>query len=72
MFTTENSRLGQGMRSIRRGDIVCILDGRELPYVVRPVDNVRYQFLSSCYVHGLMDGEAYSKDGVDSTEFCFC
>ncbi|KAG4442145.1 hypothetical protein IFR05_002358 [Cadophora sp. M221] len=72
MFTTENSRLGQGMRSIRKGDIVCILDGGELPYVIRRVDDGQYQFIGSCYVHGLMNGEAYSKDDPDSTEFCIC
>ncbi|KAH7357235.1 heterokaryon incompatibility protein-domain-containing protein [Rhexocercosporidium sp. MPI-PUGE-AT-0058] len=72
MFTTEHSRLGQGMRSVRAGDVVCVLDGGELPYVIRPVDDGLYRFIGSSYVHGLMDGEAYKKDDLESTEFCFC
>ncbi|KAH7407174.1 heterokaryon incompatibility protein-domain-containing protein [Cadophora sp. MPI-SDFR-AT-0126] len=72
MFTTENSRLGQGLRSVQRGDTICVLDGGELPYVVRRVEMGHYRFIGSCYLHGLMNGEAYNHDASELTEFGFC
>ncbi|KAK0117365.1 hypothetical protein ONS96_013195 [Cadophora gregata f. sp. sojae] len=72
MFTTENSRMGQGLRSTQNGDTICVLDGGELPYIIREVGSGQYRFIGSCYVHGLMEGEAYRNDALESQELCFC
>ena len=71
MFTTKISRLGQGLRSVQKEDIVCVLDGEELPYIIRQASAGLHQFIGSCYVHGLMEGEAYNGDPAVSIELHF-
>jgi hypothetical protein len=55
--TTENGRLGWFPRATMVGDIVCILDGGQVPYVIRPRDGFN-QWIGECFVQGLMEGEA--------------
>jgi hypothetical protein len=40
------------------GDVVAVLSGGHVPYVIRPVAEGKYRFLSEVYVEGLMEGEA--------------
>ncbi|KAF2191691.1 HET-domain-containing protein [Zopfia rhizophila CBS 207.26] len=42
------------------GDLICVLLGGEVPYVLRCIDNQGqnfYTMVGECYVHGIMDGE---------------
>jgi hypothetical protein len=57
--------LGLGPAEVEPGDVVCILSGGNLPYVVRPLSQDEFTFLGPSYVHGIMNGEAYH--GVDRT-----
>jgi hypothetical protein len=41
---------------IREGDIVCVLLGGSVPYILRPKDDY-YILIGEAYVHGIMDGE---------------
>jgi hypothetical protein len=41
---------------IQAGDIVCVLLGGSVPYIVRPKDD-SYILIGEAYVHGIMDGE---------------
>ena len=68
---TENGRLGQGLKSLEVGDVICILYGGELLYAIRPLANCHYKFIGSCYIHGLMDGEACAIENLESEEFAF-
>jgi hypothetical protein len=62
MFLTTHGYLGLGHEGFDAGDIVCILSGGEVPFILRETakreDRGVFQFLSECYVHGVMDGEA--------------
>jgi hypothetical protein len=62
MFLTTHGYLGLGHEGLDAGDIVCILSGGEVPFILRETakreDRGVFQFLSECYVHGVMDGEA--------------
>ncbi|CZR69630.1 uncharacterized protein PAC_19530 [Phialocephala subalpina] len=49
--------IGLAPGNVRVGDLVCIIFGCRLPVVLRKEDG-RYIFIGSCYVHGIMDGEA--------------
>jgi hypothetical protein len=40
----------------RKGDIICILNGGRVPYVLRPSGEFAYELVGECYVHGLMHG----------------
>ena len=45
------------------GDLVVILGGSQMPWVLRPVQRnsgTAYRIIGPAYVHGLMDGEAMS------------
>jgi hypothetical protein len=52
----------------RRGDIICILFGGEVPYVLRPIGDGYFAIVGECYVDDIMHGEGLSLD-VASREF---
>lgn len=58
-FITEEGLMGLGPRLIEPGDLVCVLLGSRVPFVLRrKVDGDRYVLVGECYCHGVMDGEA--------------
>jgi hypothetical protein len=48
--------MGIGPDTMKEGDIVTILFGGKVPYVLRPSGS-RYRFIGECYVPALMGGE---------------
>ena len=42
----------------RRGDVICVLLGATVPFVIRKKSNGNFLLIGECYIHGLMDGEA--------------
>jgi hypothetical protein len=56
-FYTSDGYLGFGSRNIQKGDCVCVLQGCRVPVLLRKVSD-HYHFVSTCFVLGLMDGEA--------------
>ena len=66
VFVTQLGFLGLGPDEVEPGDVVCILSGGDLPYVVRSLGQGEFNFLEPSYVHGIMNGEAYH--GVDRTQ----
>jgi hypothetical protein len=55
---TEREYLGLGPMTLEVGDIVCVLLGGNLPFILRRQGNDEYRLVGESYVHGLMDGEA--------------
>jgi hypothetical protein len=66
--STEHGRMGRCLKSARPGDKVVILYGGELPYILRERAAGGWTFISSCYIHGLMDGEGMTLQ-LDEEEF---
>ncbi|KAN0089070.1 HET domain containing protein [Hyaloscypha variabilis] len=56
-FYTRNGHLGYGPKGIQKDDLICVLPNCQVPVILRQVDN-HYHFVSTCFVLGLMDGEA--------------
>ncbi len=56
-FTTTKGLIGLGPRSMRAGDIICIMSGGRVPYVLRDERN-HHRLIGEAYVHGLMEGQA--------------
>ncbi|RWA03322.1 hypothetical protein EKO27_g11783 [Xylaria grammica] len=56
-FVTTTGRPGLGYDNIRPGDVVAILKGAQVPYILRTLRNGRFKFVSEAYVDGIMDGE---------------
>lgn len=66
-FITEEGRMGLGPRLIEPGDIVCVLLGSQVPFVLRrKVDGDGYVLVGECYCHGIMHGETVR--GLDEGE----
>ncbi|OIW25710.1 HET-domain-containing protein [Coniochaeta ligniaria NRRL 30616] len=57
IFRTSRGYLGLGPKVITDEDIVCVLFGSRVPYVLRRTGS-SYQLVGDAYVQGYMDGEA--------------
>ena len=62
-FVTEHGQMGLGPRLMRQRDLVCVLLGSGVPFVLREVSGGGsgdgwYELVGECYCHGIMDGEA--------------
>ena len=60
-FKTKRGYLGLGSQALQVGDIVCVLAGGEVPFVLRRA-RTHYQLVGESYVHGIMDGEVAHHD----------
>jgi len=65
---TRDGRLACVPRGSREGDIICILFGGEVPYVLRPTGDGYFAVVGECYVDDIMHGEGLSFDTM-SREF---
>jgi hypothetical protein len=68
---TEGRYLGWVPKTTQAGDLIAVLQGGAVPMVLRRRSTGQYDVLGDCYIHGIMDGEAWQKDGVDLEMFCF-
>ncbi|KAI1387504.1 heterokaryon incompatibility protein-domain-containing protein [Hypoxylon trugodes] len=57
-FITTENLMGIGPETMEKDDIIVILFGGKVPYVVRELGENEYSFIGECYVPGLMFGEA--------------
>jgi hypothetical protein len=57
---TRKGYFGMGPEALRLDDILCILYGDHVPYVLRKGTDGQYTFIGKCYIHGLKQGEAFS------------
>ena len=65
LIITEHDLLGLAPEMSKKRDFICILYGCSVPVVLRrmvdPVtDEEFFTFIGECYVHGIMDGEAFA------------
>jgi len=58
LFVTKNGRVCLGPRHIAKGDLCCIVYGCQVPVILRPAGNGRYEFVGDACVEGVMEGEA--------------
>jgi Heterokaryon incompatibility protein (HET) len=45
----------------RVGDVICIIVGNETPLILRPKGEDKWTLVGECYIHGIMDGEAFTQ-----------
>ncbi|KAI0849711.1 heterokaryon incompatibility protein-domain-containing protein [Daldinia vernicosa] len=67
-FITAGNLMGIGPETIERDDIVVILFGGKVPYVIRELGEGKYSFIGECYVPGLMAGEAVEQWKTSETQ----
>ncbi|KAL7755647.1 hypothetical protein ACKLNR_014174 [Fusarium oxysporum f. sp. zingiberi] len=56
VFVTESSMFGTGPVDMKVGDLLCVLFGAEVPFLLRPLGD-GYMVVGECYVYDLMHGE---------------
>ena len=59
--TTRKGLLASVPYTTETGDCIAVLTGGRVPFVLMPMDE-RYHVVGPCYVHGVMDGEAFPED----------
>ncbi|GME28878.1 uncharacterized protein K452DRAFT_353118 [Neofusicoccum parvum] len=67
MGTTEKGYLGLLPRQTKPGDVVCILLGCNVPFIIRKADKGMYRLVGECYVHGIMEGEVVEMEDIPHT-----
>lgn len=63
LFITSSGHLGLGPASMMSGDIVAVLFGGKVPFVLRRVEDDQWKLVGECYVDGFMQGEALTTRG---------
>lgn len=63
---TTKGRLAFVPPAAQKDDLICVLYGGEVPYILRrDMDNpVHYVVIGECYVHGIMHGQSLSNEGL--------
>lgn len=63
IFATEKGFLGTGTEAVKSGDLVYLVAGADVPYILRPVGGKEDAFtlVGEAYVHGVMDGGGVSE-----------
>lgn len=68
-FSTIGGRLGLGPRNMAGGDLVCVVHGAKVPYILRSRNaGTGMAFVGDCYVDGVIYGESLN-DGRASEVF---
>ncbi|KIV83889.1 hypothetical protein PV11_05876 [Exophiala sideris] len=71
-FITSKGAPGMGPRNARPGDVVAVLDGANMPFLLRKESTAsqtnEYRLVGVCYVHGMLDGEAIEEAGPGAIE----
>jgi hypothetical protein len=58
-FVTEKGYMGLGPFNMEEGDLVYVLAGGQVPFILRPIILTGgFSLVGESYVHGIMDGEA--------------
>lgn len=58
LFEFEGGYLGSAPQDVEIGDVVCVLNGSQYPVILRPLPDDLFEFVGTCFVLGLMKGEA--------------
>ena len=66
-FTMEGGWMGLGPNTLEENDLVVLLYGGDIPYILRPREEGGYVLVGEAYVHGVMLGEVMPK--IDAGEY---
>ncbi|KAF2111920.1 heterokaryon incompatibility protein-domain-containing protein [Lophiotrema nucula] len=67
-FRTAEGMVGLGPGKMEEGDVLCLLFGATVPYILRPVEDGRYRLVGPCYVHDLLDDDGVMQMWRDGGE----
>lgn len=64
-ISRDEERLGLAPMDAKVGDIIALLEGGSVPYILRPRSGTEagcYELIGDAYVHGIMDGEEWKPE----------
>lgn len=71
VFRCEDGKLGLGPAAMRPGDVIAVLFGGIVPYVLRPLDGTgdggdgqKWAFVGECIIPTIMQGQAVEEAGL--------
>lgn len=70
-FLSEQGYVGLAPSHAEAGDVIVIIYGAIVPFILREVGNGGYNLVGEAYVHGIMDGE-YIENGPSTETFILC
>ena len=66
LFFTEGGNIGLGPKSLKEGDEVWLLEGAQIPFILKPIPRVEGEvcraLVGEAYLHGWMHGEMLDTD----------
>lgn len=65
-FVTQKGHLGLSSERVMRSDMIAIISGSQVPFVLRPRNAGEFSVVSEAYVDGIMDGET-----VDTSDYTY-
>jgi len=68
-FISEKGYVGLAPERAVPGDVLCVIIGATVPYVLRRVAEGGFELVGEAYVHGIMDGEAMYL-GLEEEQLC--
>ncbi|KAB2111085.1 hypothetical protein AG0111_0g1520 [Alternaria gaisen] len=75
LFVTSTEMLGIGPQAMIPGDVVVVLHGGQVPFVLRPVDNGLWRLVGECYLYDVNEGRIHrewEEKGSVSEKFTIC
>jgi hypothetical protein len=75
LFVTSTEMLGIGPRAMIPGDVVVVLHGGQVPFVLRPADNGLWRLVGECYLYDVNEGRVHrewEEKGSVSEKFTIC
>ena len=67
-FVTMKGHLGLTSQCVRQGDVIAMIGGAQVPFVLRRCDSTKYKIVGEAYVDGIMDGEAAARSKWEHIE----
>jgi hypothetical protein len=61
---TDNGLIGLVPEEAQVGDSIVVIQGSEVPFILRPYKKKWYLIIGECYIYGIMDGERYDEEVV--------
>lgn len=58
LIVTKKGYIGLGPPDTQSGDLVCVFQGGNAPFVLRKIAGPYYQLFGDSYIHGIMTGES--------------
>ncbi|KAF2439782.1 HET-domain-containing protein [Karstenula rhodostoma CBS 690.94] len=72
LVVTHSGRIGMVPNEARKGDVIGILVGTDVPILLRKGENTdgSFSLVGTCYIHGVMAGEAmqWVEDGISTVK----